>query len=381
MLDHGKVERFIGVAPDFLVEFIPSLEKRRLYVLLRSGYSVEVTDLLKHRDISTSFGRVGLGTLCSYVKPIYGCSWCDLDSAVSELEESLRSVLEGRNVLLCYSGGKDSTLALLLLSRLIDKVSFRLHLVYIYIPFLDDPKGPDVASRLASKLGCNLEVIEAKRRDVRSYLRWRGLPRLGDRWCTQFKTRPVKKLAKELDALIVVADRATESPKRCRKLVRALVSRPSSRVRKLYIIAKATLLDVVKIVSEHDLVHPLYMSGATRISCTLCPFKSIYEYTVVDQSIEDEGLIESVLEKEYRRLYSNFVPKESFYENLLWRFSPRKSKIIHELLTFISRYAVEARSISFKEVQRTLSRLWMQLGSIPRVDLASITDLCSTLSS
>ncbi len=384
MLVRGALARYIGVAPDFLVEKDPSSDRTKIYAILPSGFCTDISILLRKGDVVISSESIGIKSLCSFVAPPYGCSWCSLEDAARDVEAFVRPIIERRNVLLCYSGGKDSTLALLLLNHLLDRFDFKLRLVYVYVPLLDDPNNPRIAATLASRLGFDLEVIEAKRRDVKSYMRWRGLPRLGNRWCTQFKTRPIKRLAKQLDAVVVVADRATESPKRCRKLFRAIASSTAAhaRIRKLYLIAKATLIDVIKIVSEHGLTHPLYLRGVTRVSCALCPFKSIYEYIVAKQSIEDEGLVLSVLKREYRKAYSRFVPEDTFLRCLLWRFSPQRAKAIYKLQSFVSKYfAAETRSIPFDEVRSSLSRLWRGLGATPRVNLVSVRDLCSTLGS
>jgi len=368
--------RFIGLCPDFL--FLLKGEAVRVFLMTLDG-AVDITNLVLGKQLFVSFKNLNLASLCAFLRPVYGCQWCSLDNAVKELKETLENVLRKRKILVCFSGGKDSILLLSIITALRNYVDFDVEALYVYIPFLDDIKGPSIALEICKRLGVELEVVEAKRRQVKSYLRWRGLPKIGSRWCTMFKVKPVREIAKNRNALILVADRAMESPKRCLKLLHAIRCGMElySMSRKLYPLAKATFLDAVLITKELKVVNPIYLKGGIRVSCALCPYKTLYEFKVLDQRVEDPGLIENVLKKEFRSKYSKHMDFETFIELHLWRFRPRMAQLLSELHKYAMRMLIENHRINYEQIRHWVSSLWNRDLHVPKIDVSRIMDLCS----
>ncbi len=382
IVSNSQILFFAGMAPDFLLTYNHRTHHVRTFLLTNTGRAIEISSLLNNGLIRIANKSLGISVICNAVKPLPNRVWIDINDAVKDVLSYADRILRGRHVIMCFSGGKDSSVALAILSALMNYIDFRLHVIYVYVPFLDDVKGPAIAASLAKRLGLDVEVIEPKRRDVKSYLRWLGLPKLGNRWCTKFKVIPVKRLAKELNGIIIVADRAIESPKRCRKLLFTMYSRPREGVRKLYLISKATLLDVIEISKSLSLVHPLYFKGVTRVSCALCPFKSLYEYAISfnEQIVEDPGFIDSILRNEYRKEYARYVDENSFKELMLWRFNPLRAKLLAKLHEFVERYLIEERSITYEELSAWFSSPWRQGVQPEGLGISNVRDLCSILS-
>ncbi len=377
---NGAPRFFVGLCPDFILIWDDSRRTTKLFIMVEGG-AVDVTDLLVRGYIPVSLSRFDVASKCAFLRPAPGCTWCSLNEAAKVAMNRLERVLKGREVILCFSGGKDSSSLLAIMSTLTNYIDFSLRVIYVYIPFLDDVSGPKIASEMCKRLGFDLEVLEAKRRDVKSYLKWRGMPKIGRRWCTMFKTKPVRNLVKGKDSLVILADRATESPKRCLKLLRALYSLPRSSLKKVYPLVDATLLDVVIIAREVGLVHPIYLAGGVRVSCALCPYKTLYEFSVLEQNVEDPGFIESVLKKEFERRYRRYMSFETFTKFHLWRFEPRTAYLLHKIQKHVSTMLRENAWLSYEEIRNWISSLWIERLRISKIDPALIKDLCSTRSS
>jgi len=315
----------------------------RVY-LTTPRYFVEVTHII---DVDR------VRRLCA--DPRFFSIVCDIDDYIRIIARELRSLIEGRNLIFNFSGGKDSCAALILLMKLQEYLSFNLKVVYVHIPYLDDQRILSFVDYIRSRFGIDIEVLEHRRRDVRSYLKWRGLPRIGERWCTKFKVIPSKKLARKLDAYEVLATRASESPKRSR-LYGSLNTVILKRSRKLYIMPLLTLIDVLKIVRRYSILNPLYTEGHLRISCALCPYKSLYELSL-GYEIEDEGLIDSVLRREHAKHYRG-IDYEQFIEYALWRYRPANARRVLALMKHVERLA-ESHRISVDDMRKLISEFWV----------------------
>ncbi len=251
-----------------------------------------------------------------------------LEDLVSWIERGAGWRLRGRRLLLSYSGGKDSTAALIVLDALYDRLDFHLDIVHVHMPYLEPEYHIDEALRLASRLGWSVEVIEPPRRVLARRLLEEGLPWRRARWCTYYKTRPLDEFFEERGYdYMVVGDRKGESIARSRRL------RPDTLFdrRRFEPIKHLTLIDVALLVRSQGLVHRDYQLGLTRVSCRYCPYKSLPEL-VIEEGVggdEDPGLIEEVLRREWRRWYRR-IPLQDFMENHYWRYPPRIARAFHE---------------------------------------------------
>ncbi len=327
----GRVERLQGGAAEATVWYGPGHEEPRALFWVEPGRAVDVTRFLDARgDLVVGDVRLPYRLWVLSVPYVHGYTFQSLEEHVDRLARLVGRELRGRRVVLGYSGGKDSTAALLVLLALQERIGFRLDVMYIHIPFIESPRNVRFVEWVARRLSIDIEIVEAPRKKFRSYLLWRGLPRRGDRWCTFFKVKPMREYKKRhRGALEVVADRIMEAPKRLEKLAAPASRHEYLSGRKFRPTYLMTLLDVVRVVREAGLVHPAYLDGLPRVACTLCPFKSLHEFTVLEE-LEDPGLIETVLRKEHRKWYQE-IPFEDFVEHHLWRYPRREAILVYRV--------------------------------------------------
>ena len=301
----------------------------------------------------------------------------DLDEYVKLLASLVGDKIRNKSIILSFSGGKDSTTALIVLLKLQELVPFKLHVCYTYLPYLDNVKNIDYIDRVSEKLGVHIEVLSPPRSIVRKYLAEEGLPYRRARWCTYLKVRPLREYAKKHGVEYkAVGDRLTECEKRWKRLLEAAARRTFIEKRELRPTFVLTLLDVIKICREYELVHPLYLRGLTRVSCVFCPYKTLYELKLetIDE-VEDPGLIETILRRSWLKWYYDAVPYEDFIELHLWRYVPNVAKMFTELRKYVKRkYNVDEKGrITKKEIAETYSRVWLvQLPRLPTVDLVQL---------
>ena len=341
----------------------------RFFLWVGSGEAVEVTDLVEGRGVRLPGG--GVLPVVSWVRaaPYVHVRVCGgLRGYVSWVARELRgSGIVGKPVIVGVSGGKDSVAALTVVDSLAGRFGLRVRATYVYIPFLDSLRSRRfVEDYLPKRVGCGVEVVEARRRDIKRYLKWRGMPKRGRRWCTYFKVRPMRDAMKaDRKLLEVVADRVSESPKRARKLLKVASERlilAGRRFRPTYLL---TILDVIDIVRSVGAVHPDYSSGYPRVACALCPYRSLYELgEEVFRDIEDAGLIEEVFKKEYSTRYAKLgIGLEDFMARHLWRFEPRTAKLLNEVVGRVSKDEGRAR-LSSEHIKLIIKELWE--GRLPR---------------
>ncbi len=255
-------------------------------------------------------------------------SLVDLEERVSQAAAAIGGKLRGRHLLVDFSGGKDSTLNLLLVSLLSERVGFRVTPVYVHVPYLEPPSNVDHAERIAGKLGYDLEVVEASRGQMLFYLGREGLPRRGSRWCTFLKMRALREAWKRLSPDYEArAERLAESGKRMERLSLAFSKSAYIAGKTLNLVYDLPALAVARALGERGLIHPHYTDGLPRVSCSLCPYRSLYELTLSRAyPLEDEGLVEHVAYAQFRRLYSAVAQWEEFWKYALWRFPPSAAR-------------------------------------------------------
>ncbi len=317
---NGKLVGVVGSGGDVtVVEEAESSARTWLYWVTRRE-ALDVTGFIDRRKLWIDGTMVPAASWVEAAPYVHAYVAWDLEEYVDWLAKRCRG-LEGRRVLLNYSGGKDSTAALVVLLKLMERISFRLRVVYVHVPFLEPERNVSFVEHASRRLGVDVEIAEPPRREFKSMLQWKGLPRRDNRWCTYFKVKPVREIRKKDRRLVeVVGDRLFEAPKRMERLARRAAQGIVLSERRFTPTAMLTLLDVVKVVRSAGLIHPDYLQGLPRVSCTLCPYKALHEFT--DQQLdelEDPGLIERVLSKEHRKWYEK-IPFNEFVEKQLWRY-------------------------------------------------------------
>lgn len=281
----------------------------------------------------------------------------DLSEYVRYLAQLLRDKLEGKTVLLSYSGGKDSTAALITLTHLTQYLNLRLKVLYVHIPYLESEENIEFVEEVARRLSIEIEVREPPRKLFRKYLERYGLPYRRNRWCTYFKVRILREFRREVRPdYEVKGDRITECRKRYVRLLKYLERQLYLSGREFRPTYTFTLLDVVRICREHNLVHPDYLRGLPRVSCTYCPYKAVQEFWY-SAPVEDPGYIESVLRREYYRWYVDYVEYEDFTTYSLWRYVPKVAKMFTRLRT---NAPVTTPHLTLTQVQEYYRSTWVR---------------------
>ena len=289
----------------------------------------------------------------------------DIDDIVKLIAKRSKGYLEGKTVVLGYSGGKDSTAALILITKLTEYLNIKLKVMYVYMPYIESTRNLRFVEYVSRRLSINIEIVEPKRRYVRKMLKWLGLPRRGNRWCTYFKVRPIRKVVRGNPRVIeAIADRLFESPKRALRLIKRLKDGFIASKRRFTPVEFMPITDVMFIVKNWSLIHPAYMDGLPRVSCTLCPYKTLYEFNVVE-TLEDPGLIDEVLLKEYRKSYVySKIPFEEFVSNALWRFKPNIALRLYKVKRELRNYLDKERILSYRQVKDLHIMSWNQCEKI-----------------
>mgnify|MGYP003872552665 CR=1 FL=1 len=330
MNKNGFIIEFINPGTDFAI--ILRKDYRRLYFYYSNDVILDVTrhlngNLIKIKEFSIPIYRF---IAPSVAFPCYVAY--DLDEYVKFLLEHVKNKIRNKRILLSHSGGKDSTVSLIILLELKKYVNFDFTVTYSHVPFLESERHMRFVERVSQKLGIEIEMLEAPRDIFKKSLKEMGLPYRGFRWCTYLKIKPVKQRKKELKAdFEVVGDRISEGFKRFSSLVQYALQRTfisGKQFRPVYLL---TLLDIIKIVRERDLVHPDYLRGMTRISCDLCPYRPVYEINELFHEVEDPGFIEQILREEYKRLYSGIASFEDYMTYALWRYHPDQARTIMKI--------------------------------------------------
>jgi len=247
----------------------------------------------------------------------------DLEARVREAAQAVGDKLRGRRVMVDFSGGKDSTLNLLAVAMLSELVGFRAIPVYVHVPYLEPPSSIDYAERVAGRLGLELEVVEADRRMMLFYLNRDGLPRRGTRWCTFLKMKALREAMKAVGADIEAkAERIAESGKRAEKLSKTFAKTAYLAGKTLNLVYDMPIEQVALELVSRRFVHPHYLEGLPRVSCSLCPYKGLYELAISrEHKLEDWGLVEHSVKRLHQRYY-HALSWEEYWSYALWRYDP-----------------------------------------------------------
>ncbi len=330
------------------------------WLLWMEKYAIEVTSLIENSKIKLTSHSVDLDKWFERNPNVVAYLTSNFDEYIMQLKRKIGSVIEGKKVVLSYSGGKDSTVALITLLKLSEHVNFKLHVVYVHMPYLEPTFNLKFIDKVSSKLGVEIEVLSPPRWIMRKYLKENGLPYRRARWCTYLKTRPLKEFKRKMDInYTAIGDRVWEAGKRFSRLFKMLLEGRIFKGKNFMPIAPMTILDVARIVKSYNLVHPDYLKGLTRVSCYYCPYKCLYEfYAVSDAEVEDVGFIDSILKFEWRKWYSKYVDYESFTKYHLWRYTPKIAKMFSELRAKIEESMDDYRRVPVNRIVELHRRFW-----------------------
>lgn len=200
-------------------------------------------------------------------------------------------------VIVPWSGGKDSTVALLLAVKAFGRDRVKAIYVDTGVEF---PFTHKYVEELAEKLGIELHVSYA--RIDRELLRGAPMPTHDNRWCTRLKIETVSitlSRLREGRTLIVLGDRDAESEKRSR--------RPPIRVedKELVTITPVKMWGTFHVqlylLLNNIPLNPLYEYGFYRIGCYICPALRSWEVYVM---LKDKSISEALRDKP---LYKKFL--------------------------------------------------------------------------
>ena len=226
----------------------------------------------------------------------------------------IRRLDPGGVVYVAFSGGADSTAALLLAVEALG--SRRVTAVYVDTG-IEFPETRRHVERVASRLGVDLLVVENGGRFWEE-LGKRLPPSRDARWCTALlKIEPLKVLYSKLrPKLIIEGVRGFESLARL-TLGEVTSSPVAPTARRAFPVYEWSRLEVQLYLRWKEVeANPLYDEGLTRIGCIVCPAMHMYELFEVSRRLHP-ALFEGIIERYAALLGRSFVLDGS------WRFAGR----------------------------------------------------------
>ncbi len=366
----GKPMRFLAIVNDIVKSV--SRDGVRWFLWI-DDVGVDVTEFVENGVLRLGSSAFDLERLFDKAPWLFARTIDSVDDYV-QLVKDMCLEAKGKRVSQAFSGGKDSSVALLALTKLSNIIDMKLDVVYVHMPFIEPDRNVSEAIRIARRVGVDVTVVEPPRREVLRELYRHGLPKRGCRICTYFKVAPLRFRSKALGIdLQAYGDRMWEAGKRFERLFYRffLDNRLVSKNLGFTVIAPLTIVDVVEECREHSLVHYMYLRGAHRVSCVYCPQKPIFELVASGMSVEDPGLIESIMRREWERAYSRLgIEFEEFRRFHLWRFSPRAARNLLEAKLhaekLLDRGAPYERA---SDIIESLRSLWLYGIEAPRIRL------------
>ncbi len=363
IVDNGVLRGFVLSCSDFVIYYDKDGRRIRTVYMYSPEEGVLIDGLLQ--DNAFKIGKYTI-SLTQWIDeppliPFYTID--DVESYVEFLAKSIGDVVRGKRVMVSFSGGKDSFIALYVLSLLRNYVDFRLIAVYTYMPILEPEDNIEIAGSVAERLDVEFIEVRPDLHVLKKFLMAEGLPYRRARWCTYLKTRPLRKLRKGLNVDYVVnGDRLVEAGKRLFRLLPLLLQGKFVSGKKLRPTYTFTILDVIKACRSANYIHPDYIKGLPRVSCSYCPYKSIHEF-VVTRETGWEGLIEEVMRREYMRWYKRRgIPYDDFVGKALWRFMPGAAYMWHRVSREVEKMVErgELERVKADEVRKDLRRPWIE---------------------
>ncbi|AEH24818.1 phosphoadenosine phosphosulfate reductase domain-containing protein [Pyrococcus yayanosii] len=196
---------------------------------------------------------------------------------IEAFERASAAFLKGfeGDIIVPWSGGKDSTAALILASKVFKNVTA----VYVRMEY-EMPLTDEYVERTAKKLGVDLIKVE-----VPMPLERYGLPTHTNRWCTGMKVEALYDVVKDFEnPILVVGDRDGESMRR--RLKPPVVERktPFGPITEVMPIKfwSGMMVQLYILMNGLDL-HPLYYEGFYRLGCTVCPSLADWEIRLLSE--------------------------------------------------------------------------------------------------
>ncbi|MET1101749.1 MAG: phosphoadenosine phosphosulfate reductase family protein [Pyrodictiaceae archaeon] len=365
---NGSITGYVTSGGEFTALFDKNGARLGTYMWLSHERAIRVDEFVKKGFLIVGNYIIDVEKLLEDIPwPLIYVSGKSVDEYIEWVKRSIGNILNGKKVLVNFSGGKDSLSALYVLAKLSEVVDgLKIYAAYVHVSFLEPTRNIEFVSKAAEKLGAELILLEADRSLVKKRLLEDGLPYRGWRWCTYLKLKPIKILKRRFEHdFIADGDRMTEAFKRFKRLYQMSPKKPrlitGNRIRPIYVL---TLLDVIKITRSSGLIHPDYLEGLPRVACLLCPYIVPHELASLDlNKLEDPGLAEHALRKSYDRDYRDLgIPWEDFMEQHLWRHNPRTAYILWRVKRILERHELE--EINAKDVNNMYKSIW--LNPLPR---------------
>jgi 3'-phosphoadenosine 5'-phosphosulfate sulfotransferase (PAPS reductase)/FAD synthetase/3'-phosphoadenosine 5'-phosphosulfate sulfotransferase len=204
-------------------------------------------------------------------------------SIVNTMDQFLKQFLKKNvkehidKIIVPWSGGKDSTAVLIAATQVFGKN----RVVALFSDTgVEFPETLAYIENVASRLGIELRVEKA---GLDKAIHRKGLPQLGDRWCTGLKLEALKrgmiKVARDYgDYIAIVGDRDAESKLR--------VKRPPIRLEGEHLVLSPLKLFSgahveLYILSKNIPLNPLYEKGFYRVGCYICPSLRHWEVNII----------------------------------------------------------------------------------------------------
>ncbi len=210
-----------------------------------------------------------------------------------------------QQVIIPWSGGKDSTAALILATKVFDKNKIKA----IYCDTgLEFPDTINYVERMEKKLG--IEVIKVYAGiDKEIIERRKPLPTHNFRWCTGMKIgaieSKIKDLASKSRTLVIVGDRDAESERRSLRPPIRIVNENAIYVAPLKLWSTAHVQ--LYLIKNNIPLNPLYDYGFYRIGCYICPALRSWELYIM---LHTKRLYEKLKNKPLFREFAELRRKE-----------------------------------------------------------------------
>jgi len=234
-----------------------------------------------------------------------------------------------RTIVYLYSGGKDSSLALLLtrdfVRELCEEIRCRVYMLYIYITGNTHPLNAyaSYTVMLWHKRNYGFEVIaRAHSRLFQEHVAKYGLQKGSGRWCyAEFKKRLIVEVERLLPQPLVEVDGMSPSDNRARgeRITAELELVERSNGIRFYAWHPLYSLNLsseekIKLLEQHPEFRPiveLYRVFGDSLNCVVCPYKPV-EKLVVHNGIEDLSAVyhfakEALTSRRWHRRFSKLA--------------------------------------------------------------------------
>jgi len=193
------------------------------------------------------------------------------------------SVQDVDHIVVPWSGGRDSTTALILSLKAFGSK----HVTAVYVDTgVDFPSNIEYVKKVAARLGVRVEYAYAP---IKESLPEKGLPTHNNRWCTILKVNALHEKIFEIypegKIALVVGDRDAESrPRSMRPPIRW-----EGRLKILSPLKNwSTALAQLYLLFNEIPLNPLYLKGFYRLGCYICPALRSWEVKLLKIFLMDD---------------------------------------------------------------------------------------------